>query len=81
MSSGAEQHREVFDRLRLAAQRELLDTRRNGRVSAELKVEVERAGGSVSTWTFLESEPGSEVYVLHADFVAFLDKVARARNS
>jgi hypothetical protein len=79
MSNGDEQHREAFDRLRLAGQRELLNARRNGRVSVELKAEVERAGGSVSTWTLLESEPGSEVYVLHPDFVAFLDKVARGK--
>ena len=79
MSNGDKQHREVFDKLSPGAQRELLNTRRNGRVSAELKAVIERAGGSVSTWTFLESEPGSEVYVLHPGFVAFLDKVAQER--
>ena len=42
-------------------------------------VEIERAGGDVSEWLFLES-PGSEIYVLHPDFVAFLDELAEEKG-
>jgi hypothetical protein len=81
MPYSEQQHRDVFDRLAPDIQRELLDSRRRDSVSVspDLMVEIERAGGDVSEWLFPES-PGSEVYVLHPDFVAFLDNVAEEKG-
>jgi hypothetical protein len=81
MPYSEQQHRDVFDRLAPEIQRELLDSRRRDSVSvsAELMVEIERAGGHVSEWLFPES-PGSKVYVLRPDFVAFLDDVAEEKG-
>jgi hypothetical protein len=80
MSSSEEQFRDVFDRLTPEIQRALLDRRRSGRVSAEVKAAIERAGGPVGEWWFPEGEPGSDVYALHPDFAAFLDTVAERKG-
>lgn len=69
----------MFDRLSADTQQALLDRRRSGRVSAEVKAEIERAGGEVGQWWLPDSE-GSDVYALHPDFVAFLDRVAEEKG-
>lgn len=79
MSDGDEEFWTVFDRLSADTQQALLDRRRSGRVSAEVKAEIERAGGEVGQWWLPDSE-GSDVYALHPDFVAFLDRVAEEKG-
>jgi hypothetical protein len=78
--SNDEQFREVFDRLPSETQQALLDRRRSGRVSAEVKTEIERAGGEVGEWWFPDSEADSDVYALHPDFAAFLERVAEEKG-
>ena len=80
MSAGDEQFRDVFDRLSPEIQQALLDRRRSGRVSAEVRAEVERAGGGVGQGWLPDSEPGSDVYALNPDFAAFLDRVAEEKG-